>query len=348
MADPFLEQRKQLFQQMQANQMQAFQQQLGALGGGGGASSGGEEDPAAKRQRLYEMGAISKEEAWPELGGGAKPVAAPAADPTAQLLALYQQQAAGASAIPPAAGALSIPPAANAAAALLGGASAIPPAGGAATAAQALLPPAGSTILPPAPQAQQQVAPFLDWAQVGALAEAQKKLQEEEEEARQKTHKYKQEVCEFWLSSKCRKGDRCTFAHGEHELRQAPSGPTLQGIPAAGAQYAKTADNSCWYYERSWCTRGMSCHFMHDPSKIITHPKLGKESSGPAKAQHQANSADAVTLLYQQALMQQLQSDPQAASAYVAALTAQGGYDEATLAALAQWQQALQAHAGAQ
>jgi len=193
---------------------------------------------------------------------------------------------------------------------------------------------------------------FFDWAQVGALAGAQQKLKEEEDLERQKSHKYKMAMCEFWQSKRCRKGDNCTWAHGEHELRQPQyddQAGSLFGIPAAGTSGASADKDSstCWYYNRGWCTRGAQCKFVHDPSKQISHPKLGKETCGPSATTQQ--EADAVTLLYQQALMQQLQSDPNAyAAALAQAAAGSGGYDEATLAAIAQWQQALAAQAAAQ
>lgn len=280
MADVF----EQLRQQMEAQQMQAFQQQLqtmgGALGGDGGANAlmeamGG----AQKRQRVEE-------------------------DPQAAQLAQLQALMAGGQAQAPAAAASS---------------------GGA----------------------------FQDFSSFTGLAGAHQQLKEETEKEIQKTHKYKNAICEFWQSKRCRKGADCTWAHGEHELQAPAPDPNsaagvLKGIPMAGQSSGNAPgarDHNCWYFARGWCTRGGMCKFLHDPSKIITHPALGKEMHGPSKEQQ---TADAVTLLYQQALMQQLQSDPNAYAAALAQAAAGGtaGYDDQTLAAIAQWQQALAAQGG--
>mmetsp|Transcript_38110 Transcript_38110/g.84913 ORF Transcript_38110/g.84913 Transcript_38110/m.84913 type:complete len:182 (+) Transcript_38110:186-731(+) len=43
----------------------------------------------------------------------------------------------------------------------------------------------------------------------------------------------KTKLCTRWLQGDCRFGDRCNFAHGEHELRKLPDGPP----PAGGRGY---------------------------------------------------------------------------------------------------------------
>ena len=40
-------------------------------------------------------------------------------------------------------------------------------------------------------------------------------------------HKYKTNICGFWQTGKCMRGDSCYFAHGEEELRM--EGPKMKG-----------------------------------------------------------------------------------------------------------------------
>lgn len=43
---------------------------------------------------------------------------------------------------------------------------------------------------------------------------------------------YKTRMCEFYLKNSCMKGDKCPYAHGEHELRSRPSAARRPPLPA--------------------------------------------------------------------------------------------------------------------
>src|SRR3984893_16423031 len=61
-------------------------------------------------------------------------------------------------------------------------------------------------------------------------------------------YNYKTELCKFYIDyNKCNKGDKCTYAHGQHELR------SINNVP----------NKTCFYYEKGFCRNGNNCKFRH-------------------------------------------------------------------------------------
>ena len=68
---------------------------------------------------------------------------------------------------------------------------------------------------------------------------------------------FKRSLCRnFMQSGHCGRGDRCTFAHGEHELTALP----------VTSGFAKT--RLCTHWTRGTCTRGGACNFAHGEHEI--------------------------------------------------------------------------------
>uniref|UniRef100_A0A0K0E5L2 C3H1-type domain-containing protein n=1 Tax=Strongyloides stercoralis TaxID=6248 RepID=A0A0K0E5L2_STRER len=69
---------------------------------------------------------------------------------------------------------------------------------------------------------------------------------------------YKTELCRSWMDSgRCNYGERCQYAHGEHEKRPIPRHP----------KYKTEACQS--YHKRGYCPYGPRCHFIHNEDNLI-------------------------------------------------------------------------------
>ncbi|KAK0409493.1 hypothetical protein QR680_004574 [Steinernema hermaphroditum] len=63
---------------------------------------------------------------------------------------------------------------------------------------------------------------------------------------------YKTELCRSWMDhGRCNYGERCQYAHGEHEKRPIPRHP----------KYKTEACQS--YHQTGYCPYGPRCHFIH-------------------------------------------------------------------------------------
>uniref|UniRef100_A0A0K0FIW5 Tristetraprolin (inferred by orthology to a human protein) n=1 Tax=Strongyloides venezuelensis TaxID=75913 RepID=A0A0K0FIW5_STRVS len=70
---------------------------------------------------------------------------------------------------------------------------------------------------------------------------------------------YKTELCRSWMDSgRCNYGERCQYAHGEHEKRPIPRHP----------KYKTEACQS--YHKRGYCPYGPRCHFIHNEDNLIS------------------------------------------------------------------------------
>uniref|UniRef100_A0A183V7D6 Tristetraprolin n=1 Tax=Toxocara canis TaxID=6265 RepID=A0A183V7D6_TOXCA len=70
---------------------------------------------------------------------------------------------------------------------------------------------------------------------------------------------YKTELCRSWMDhGRCNYGDRCQYAHGEHEKRPIPRHPKYK------TAYCQS------YHQLGYCPYGPRCHFIHneEPSTI--------------------------------------------------------------------------------
>jgi len=64
--------------------------------------------------------------------------------------------------------------------------------------------------------------------------------------------KYKTELCKAWeLNAKCEYDDKCTFAHGEKELREVKR----------GSSYKTQTCRS--FNEKGYCNYGKRCQYTH-------------------------------------------------------------------------------------
>lgn len=66
------------------------------------------------------------------------------------------------------------------------------------------------------------------------------------------TNKFKTEICRNWTQGICEFGSKCTFAHGQHELRLRET--------AAGNYRTK---NCKQFHELGYCQYGSRCQFKH-------------------------------------------------------------------------------------
>eukprot|EP01017_Pseudomicrothorax_dubius_P047141 TRINITY_DN8415_c0_g3_i3.p1 TRINITY_DN8415_c0_g3~~TRINITY_DN8415_c0_g3_i3.p1 ORF type:complete len:235 (+),score=15.30 TRINITY_DN8415_c0_g3_i3:100-804(+) len=86
-----------------------------------------------------------------------------------------------------------------------------------------------------------------------------------EDDLREMPNLAKTKICENFLKGSCREGMRCRFAHGEHELRSTPD-------------LFKTA--ICFSWAQGRCIAGDRCRFAHgeeDLRPAPTHEKFKKK-----------------------------------------------------------------------
>ncbi|CAJ0950375.1 unnamed protein product, partial [Mesorhabditis belari] len=68
---------------------------------------------------------------------------------------------------------------------------------------------------------------------------------------------YKTEMCRTWIEQgRCNYGDRCQYAHGEHEKRYVPRHP----------KYKTEMCQS--FHKTGYCPYGHRCHFIHSESEV--------------------------------------------------------------------------------
>uniref|UniRef100_A0A1I7Y5K6 C3H1-type domain-containing protein n=1 Tax=Steinernema glaseri TaxID=37863 RepID=A0A1I7Y5K6_9BILA len=73
---------------------------------------------------------------------------------------------------------------------------------------------------------------------------------------------YKTELCRSWMDhGRCNYGERCQYAHGEHEKRPIPRHP----------KYKTEACQS--YHQTGYCPYGPRCHFIHSEEAPLKTPQ---------------------------------------------------------------------------
>ena len=72
---------------------------------------------------------------------------------------------------------------------------------------------------------------------------------------------FKTKICPFMLTGKCFKGDSCTFAHYEHELKKIPN---------------LTKTKLCLCFQMGYCQNGKDCSFAHGESELRATPNFYK------------------------------------------------------------------------
>lgn len=100
------------------------------------------------------------------------------------------------------------------------------------------------------------------------------KLQEDGKRLQSGSSRYKTELCRpFQEYGYCKYGDKCQFAHGEHELRVLPRHPKYK------TELCRT------YHSSGFCPYGPRCHFIHNldearkpTESISTAPKSPKKT----------------------------------------------------------------------
>ncbi|TKR70433.1 hypothetical protein L596_022463 [Steinernema carpocapsae] len=83
---------------------------------------------------------------------------------------------------------------------------------------------------------------------------------------------YKTELCRSWMDhGRCNYGDRCQYAHGEHEKRPIPRHP----------KYKTEACQS--FHQTGYCPYGPRCHFIHseDSSPMVKSQQQQQSSPKP-------------------------------------------------------------------
>jgi len=64
----------------------------------------------------------------------------------------------------------------------------------------------------------------------------------------------KTSLCQYWLKNCCARGDKCTFAHGEHELKNKPD--------LSKTSWCKT------FLKKGSCPAGQKCNFAHSADEL--------------------------------------------------------------------------------
>eukprot|EP00825_Cyclidium_porcatum_P048580 TRINITY_DN8197_c0_g1_i1.p2 TRINITY_DN8197_c0_g1~~TRINITY_DN8197_c0_g1_i1.p2 ORF type:complete len:257 (-),score=27.16 TRINITY_DN8197_c0_g1_i1:174-944(-) len=81
--------------------------------------------------------------------------------------------------------------------------------------------------------------------------------------------RYKTTLCRHFQNGNCTLGDKCYFAHGQQELRNA-NDPLPQNIPQLNTKV--TVNNYrttlCKYHEQGFCKNGANCNFAHGIQEI--------------------------------------------------------------------------------
>lgn len=84
---------------------------------------------------------------------------------------------------------------------------------------------------------------------------------------------YKTELCRSWMDQgRCNYGERCQYAHGEHEKRSVPRHP-------------KYKTEMCQSFHKSgYCPYGARCHFIHSESEMIANVSQSAAASAALQA----------------------------------------------------------------
>lgn len=91
------------------------------------------------------------------------------------------------------------------------------------------------------------------------------KIQPQQEQQQQIQQRYKTELCRSYQENgTCKYGDKCQFAHGEHELRIVSRHPKFK------TELCRT------FHASGYCPYGPRCHFIHD-----THESRPNSASSP-------------------------------------------------------------------
>jgi len=77
----------------------------------------------------------------------------------------------------------------------------------------------------------------------------------------------KRTLCKFWLEGKCRNGDLCTWAHGEHELSNVPLQDEGVLMSAPPTQTKRTL---CKFWQEGKCDKGELCTWAHGEEDMGT------------------------------------------------------------------------------
>ncbi|OMJ91140.1 hypothetical protein SteCoe_6404 [Stentor coeruleus] len=86
--------------------------------------------------------------------------------------------------------------------------------------------------------------------------------------------KYKTEICRNWTQGLCEFGDKCTFAHGYHELR-------IKDYLTVNYRTKKCKQ----FHEQGFCQYGSRCQFIHrEHSSEPFIPDLRKKDHSPETA----------------------------------------------------------------
>ena len=106
---------------------------------------------------------------------------------------------------------------------------------------------------------------------VGSASKAYVKTKSPEETKGVGLSRYKTELCRpFQDYGYCKYGDKCQFAHGEHELRVVPRHPKYK------TELCRT------YHTRGFCPYGSRCHFIHSLDEARKQLQEGGSSNGGA------------------------------------------------------------------
>ncbi|GMT10483.1 hypothetical protein PFISCL1PPCAC_1780 [Pristionchus fissidentatus] len=98
---------------------------------------------------------------------------------------------------------------------------------------------------------------------------------------------YKTELCRSWMDiGRCNYGERCQYAHGEHEKRPIPRHP----------KYKTEACQS--YHQSGYCPYGPRCHFIHNESEMMAAQMQRTQGANAAVqgAKQQVLKMDAASL----------------------------------------------------
>jgi hypothetical protein len=117
--------------------------------------------------------------------------------------------------------------------------------------------PSSSTFPPPPPANKLAAVPPAESPQLYSprLTSSPRNFDIEVELSRQNL--YKTELCRSWLESAiCKYGNKCQFAHGQHELR-----PVIRH-PKYKTEICKT------FHTNGTCPYGKRCRFVHNPAEL--------------------------------------------------------------------------------
>lgn len=96
-------------------------------------------------------------------------------------------------------------------------------------------------------------------------------------------------VCSFYLANSCRKGDSCTFSHGQqprvickhHRLGTCTFGDGCRNSHDLTEVGVTSTEIACTFWKRGICSKGDQCPFLHESVARPSNSTSWRESQWP-------------------------------------------------------------------